>query len=168
MDEIINRVQNSGLVSIDLEEYIDQSERAYFDIKDGLFHGMLLKEKDFREFVKNYDWNSFKGKNVGVYCSADAIIPSWAYMLVVSRLSFEARLIAFGEADEVEKALIDEAIDKVASQNLKDSKVIIKGCGDIQNRDYAYFQISKRLIPLVSSMMYGEPCSTVPVYKKKS
>lgn len=167
MDEIINRVENSGLVSIDLEEYMDKSERAFFDIKDALFHGMLLKEKEFRDFVKSHDWSQYKDKNVGVYCSTDAIIPSWAYMLVVSKLSFQARLIVYGNSDELEKALIDESITRVLDLKLTDAKVIIKGCGEIQNRDYAYFEISKRLIPLVSSMMYGEPCSTVPVYKKK-
>ena len=167
MSEIINRVEKSSLVSIDLEEYLDKSERIVFDIKDGLFQEMILREKDFRIFVKEQNWESFQGKNVAIYCSADAIIPSWAYMLVVGKLSEYAKSIAFGDQDDLEKVLIDQAVEKLLEQDLKDAKVVIKGCGDIKNRDYAYFQLSKRLVPIVASMMYGEPCSTVPVYKKK-
>jgi len=167
MSEIINRVEKSSLVSIDLEEYLDKSERIVFDIKDGLFQEMILREKDFRNFVKEQNWESFQGKNVAVYCSADAIIPSWAYMLVVGKLSEYAKSIAFGDQDDLEKVLIDQAVEKLLEQDLKDAKVVIKGCGEIKNRDYAYFQLSKKLVPVVASMMYGEPCSTVPVYKKK-
>jgi len=167
MSEIVNRVAKSPLTSIDLEDYLDQSERVYFDLKEGLFQGLMLREKDFREFIKNQDWEQFSGKNVGVFCSEDAIIPSWAYMLVVSRLTPYANIIAFGDSGELEKALIDQAIEKLLEENLQDAKIVIKGCGDIENRDYAYFQLAKKLTPLVSSMMYGEPCSTVPVYKRK-
>lgn len=166
MEEIINRVSKSPLISLDFDEYIDQSERAFFDLKEGLFHGMILKEKEFREFLRDYDWLAFKGKNVGVVCSADAIIPSWAYMLVVTRLGAVANLSAFGGEEELEKALINRAIDKILEQDLEGAKVVIKGCGDIKTRDYAYFELTRRLLPMVSSIMYGEPCSTVPVYKK--
>ena len=166
MEEIINRVSKSPLISLDFDEYIGSSDRAFFDLKDGLFHGMILKEKEFREFLKNYDWESLRGKNVGVLCSADAIIPSWAYMLVATKLEPVAELMAFGGEEELEKTLIDRAIDKILAQDLKDSKVVIKGCGNLKSRDYAYFQLTKKLLPLVSSIMYGEPCSTVPVYKR--
>ncbi|MEQ8581628.1 MAG: DUF2480 family protein [Marinoscillum sp.] len=166
MEEIINRVSKSPLISLDFDEYIGSSDRAFFDLKDGLFHGMILKEKEFREFLKNYDWEWLRGKNVGVICSADAIIPSWAYMLVATRLEPVAELMAFGGEEELEKTLIDRAIDKILAQDLKDAKVVIKGCGNLKSRDYAYFQLTKKLLPLVSSIMYGEPCSTVPVYKR--
>lgn len=167
MDEIINRVKKSPLVSIDLEDYLDKSERLSFDLKEGLYQEIMLREKEFRTFVADYPWDQFQSKNVIVLCSVDAIIPSWAYMLVVAKLSPYANVIAFGSENDLEKLLIDQAIEKILEGNLENSKVVIKGCGSIFNRDYAYFQIAKKLIPLVSSMMYGEPCSTVPVYKKK-
>ncbi len=167
MSEIINRVEKSSLVSLDLEEFLDKSERVVFDIKSGLYQEMMLREKEFRAFIKEQSWDEFKGKNVAVICSVDAIVPSWAYMLVVSRLVEHANIIAYGDAGELEKALIDDAVEKILTLDLENAKVVIKGCGNITNREYAYFQLSKKLVPIVGSMMYGEPCSTVPVFKKK-
>lgn len=167
MEEIVNRVASSILISIDLDEYIDHSGRATFDLKEGLYQELILKERDFRDFIKDYDWSRFQGKNVAVYCSVDAIIPSWAFMLVVTKLHPVASLIAFGDEEALERALIDKAIEKILEADLNDAKVVIKGCGSIKSRDYAYFQLTNKLIPRVSSIMYGEPCSTVPVFKKK-
>lgn len=167
MEEIVNRVAKSPLVSVDIDEYIDQSDSAFFDLKEGLYQEMILREKDFREFIKNHDWDQYQHKNVAVYCSADAVIPTWAFMLVVTRLQPVANIIAFGGEEELEKAIIDRAIEKISANNLNDAKVVIKGCGNIKNRDYAYFQLTRKLLPVVSSIMYGEPCSTVPVFKKK-
>lgn len=167
MEEIINRVANSPLVSLDFDEFIDQSERVYFDLKDCLFQGLILKEKDFRDYLKTHNWEQYDGKNVGVYCSEDVIIPTWAYMLVATKLEPYANLIAFGANDGLEKSLIDIAITKMLSKDLKDAKVVIKGCGNLKSRDYAFFELTKRLVGHVSSIMYGEPCSTVPVYKRK-
>lgn len=164
--EIINRVTNSPLQSIDLAEYLDTSETVLFDLSQGLYEGIVLKEKDFRQFVKEFDWTQYKGKNVAVFCSADAIVPSWAYMLVATRLKPIANLIAFGTAEDLEKLRVDEAINRLLTNDLSNAKVVIKGCGNLSNRDYAYFELAKRLTPVVSSLMYGEPCSTVPVYKK--
>lgn len=166
-EEIVNRVAKSPLVSLDMDEYIDQSEKAYFDLKEGLFQEMLLREKDFRSFIKEHDWSQYKDKNVGVCCSTDAIIPSWAYMLVATKLHGIAKTVVFGGEEALERELINQAIETILRKDFRDAKVVIKGCGGIQSRDYAYFQLTNRLLPMVSSIMYGEPCSTVPVYKRK-
>tara|TARA_Y100001972_G_C7573585_1_gene287860 strand:- start:251 stop:763 length:513 start_codon:yes stop_codon:yes gene_type:complete len=163
---IVNRVANSALQSIDLAEYLDNHENSEFDISQGLFQGLVLKEKEFRQFVKEFDWSQYQGKNVAVHCSADAIVPSWAYMLVASRLEPLAHLVVFGDQEDLEKQRVDQAITRLIEQDLTDAKVVIKGCGNLSNRDYAYFELAKRLTPVVSSLMYGEPCSTVPVYKR--
>lgn len=167
MEEIVNRVASSALVSIDFDEYIDQSEQAYFDIKDGLFQGMILREKEFRLFIKEYDWSQYQGKNVGVYCSADAIVPTWAYMLVATKLDGVANRMVFGQEEDLEKELINHAIRQILQIDLQGAKVVIKGCGNLKSRDYAFFELTKNLTPVVSSIMYGEPCSTVPVYKRR-
>lgn len=167
MDEIVNRVANSALVSLDFDEYLDQTEQAFFDIKEGLFQGLILREKDFRQFIKEFDWSQFQGKNVGVFCSADAIVPTWAYMLVATKLNGVANKMVFGQQEELEKELINEAIQQILIKDLVDAKVVIKGCGNLKSRDYAFFELTKKLTPIVSSIMYGEPCSTVPVYKRR-
>lgn len=164
--QIVNRVANSALQSIDLAEYLDNHDSSEFDISQGLFQGLVLREKEFRQFVKDFEWSQYEGKNVIVYCSADAIVPSWAYMLVASKLEPLAHLLVFGTKEDLEKQRVDHAITKLLEQDLADAKVVIKGCGNLSNRDYAYFELSRRLTPVVSSLMYGEPCSTVPVYKR--
>ena len=164
--EITNRVTNSSLLSIDLAEYLDHHDTGEFDISQGLFQGLVLKEKEFRQFVKEYNWSQYEGKNVIVYCSADAIVPSWAYMLVAAKLEPITHTVVFGSQEDLEKQRVDEAITRLMERDLTDAKVVIKGCGNLSNRDYAYFELSKRLTPIVSSLMYGEPCSTVPVYKR--
>ncbi len=167
-ETIINRVSKSPLKTIDLAEYLDHNENVTLDISEGLYQGLVLKEKDFREWVKAYDWTQLEGKNVAINCSADAIVPSWAYMLVATKLDSVAHLIVYGTMEDLEKSRVDLAISKLlADHNFTDAKVVIKGCGEISNRDYAYFEIAKRLTPVVSSLMYGEPCSTVPVFKKR-
>ncbi len=165
MDEIVNRVANSPLVSIDLDQYMDTAERIKLDIKQFLFEGMLLREKEFRASVREHDWGLYQNKNVMVFCSEDTIIPSWAYMIVMSKLS-GANIAVFGLEEDLEKRLIDRAIGSILRQDLQDKKVVIKGCGDLKSRDYAYFELTKALVPVVSSLMYGEPCSTVPVFKR--
>ncbi|XOV92273.1 MAG: DUF2480 family protein [Bacteroidota bacterium] len=165
-ETIVNRVAGSALQTVDLSEYLDKSESVDFDMSQGLFQGLVLKEKEFRQFVKDFDWTQYTNKNVTVHCSADAIIPSWAYMLVASKLENIVHLMTFGTKDDLEKLRVDLAIDKLLLQDLSNAKVVIKGCGNLENRDYAYFELAKRLVPVVSSLMYGEPCSTVPVYKK--
>jgi hypothetical protein len=167
MDEIVNRVSQSPLITIDLEDYLDQSEKVFLDLAPTLFQGQILREKDFRDYIKSIDLELYRGKNIAVFCSADAIIPSWAYMLIASKLSFVTNLLVFGHEEELEKGLVDQAIASLLDADFTGKKVVIKGCGSISNRDYAYFEIAKNLVPYVSSLMYGEPCSVVPVYKRK-
>ena len=164
---IINRVAKSDLVSIDLEEYLPNVEKVKINLADYLHQRMILREKDFRTSMKELDPDRFRGKAVSVYCSEDAIIPSWAYMLLVSTLSSVTHVLVVGDDTDLEKAIIDHAILSIPPSEFEGKKVIIKGCGGIKLRDYAYFQVTKRLLPYVASLMYGEPCSTVPIFKKK-
>lgn len=168
MEEIVNRVAKSPLVSVDLEEYLHKGEYAIFDVKDTLFEGLILREKDFRDFIKENDWSVYQDKNVGLICTADAIVPTWAYMLLVTKVKEFANAVTFGNEDAIEKALIDQAIEKCMSDlDLNEKKVVVKGCGDVKNVEYAYTKITEKLFPIVTSLMYGEPCSTVPIFKRK-
>lgn len=168
MEEIVNRVAKSPLISLDLEEYLHSGERVIFDLKEVLFQGMILREKDFRGFIKTNDWSVYQDKNVGLICSAEAIVPTWAYMLLVTKVKEYANLVTFGDLDAVEKALIDQAVERcILAGDFTDKKVVIKGCGNVKNIEYAYTLITEKLFPKVSSLMYGEPCSTVPIFKRK-
>ena len=167
-EEIENKVAKSSLISIDLDEFIHPGEFVLFDLKDCLHEGLILKEKEFRDFIKSNDWTIYQEKNVGLICSADAIVPTWAYMLLVPSIKEHANLVVFGNKNEIEKALINQAIEKCLNTNpLENSKVVIKGCGNVKNKEYAYSEITNRLLPKVSSLMYGESCSTVPIFKRK-
>jgi hypothetical protein len=163
--QIVNRVANSPLVTIDLEDYVDKGEKVPLDLKPFLFQEMILREKDFRISVKEYDWEQYQNKNVYLFCSVDSIIPAWAYMIVISNLAPFVNEVVVGNRDDLEKALIDQAISKIKDAEVHEKKVVIKGCGGIENRDYAYGQITKKIINRVSTLMYGEPCSTVPIFK---
>ena len=168
MDEVIvNKVSESSLITLDLEEFYPKEETAVFDMKEHLFMGLILKEKDFREAMKNLDLTPYKDKNIALTCSADAIIPVWAYMLVASYLQPIAKEIIFGDADFLHKTLFLKNIDKINTEDYKDQRVVIKGCGELPISETAYVAITNQLRPVVKSIMYGEPCSTVPVYKKK-
>ena len=168
MESIINRVSRSPLYTLDIEELIHQGDIILFDLKPWLFRGMVIKEKEFRESLKNHNWSTYVNKNVGLVCTADAIIPVWAYMLITTQLIKHANLVTYGDEKEVEKKLIDDAIENCKTPiDFKNKKVVIKGCGKIKNKEYAYTQITAKLLPFASSIMYGEACSTVPIYKKK-
>ena len=167
MEEIINKVALSGLVTINLEELIHPGERVVYDIKDNLFMGLILKEKDFREALKAKDWQEYKDQYVTITCSADAIIPMWAYMLVTSYLQPVAKDVYVGTVAEMQKHLFLKNLNAIDVQAFQDQRVVVKGCGDVAIDNYAYGEITKILVPVVKSIMYGEPCSTVPVYKKK-
>jgi hypothetical protein len=166
-DTIINKVAESGLVTLDLETLYPQGEISGIDLKDYLFMGLILKEKDFREALASTDWTKFAGKNIAIYCSADAIIPLWAYMLISSYLQPVAKTVFSGSPEEFKKQAFIQNIRSVDASEYEDKRVVIKGCGDIAIGEYAFVEITNKLLPVVKSLMYGEPCSTVPVYKKR-
>jgi hypothetical protein len=166
-ETIVNKVANSGLITLDLATYYHPGERLVFDIKEQLFQGLILREKDFREFVKAHDWSQYEGKNIAIICSADAIVPTWAYMLLVSKMEPYAHMVVFGNKDLLEDALFREALSRINLESYRDQRVVVKGCGDIPVPVSAYAEVTRMLRPVVKSMMYGEPCSTVPIYKKK-
>ena len=166
-DSIINKVSQSSLSEIDLEHYFPKGEVATFDLKEYLFMGLILKEKDFREALKLVDFSVYKDKLVAVNCSADAIIPVWAYMLVASYLQPIAKDIVFGDEAFLHKTLFLKNINTIHAEEFTDKRVVVKGCGDLPIGEFAYLEITKLLRPVAKSIMYGEPCSTVPIYKKK-
>lgn len=166
-DAIVNKVAESGLVTIDLADYYPREAVKIFDLKDHLFMGMILKEKDFRAALQNTQWANYAGAVVGVTCSADAIIPAWAYMLVASYLQPVAKEVVFGDERTLLNTLYIKRIAGIDAESYSDKRVIIKGCGDVQVPETAYFEITNHLRPYVKSIMYGEACSNVPVYKKK-
>ncbi len=162
--EIVNRVATSSLVTVDLEEYYHPGERVLLDIRDWLFQGLLLKEKEFRAYVREHDWEQYDNKNVAVTCSTDAIVPVWAYMLITSRLQ-NANHVVMGSLEMLEFSLFRQALAGIDLQDMQGAKVVVKGCGNLPVPDSAYMELTRLLTPVVSSLMYGEPCSTVPVYK---
>ncbi len=166
-DPFVNKVAESGLITLDLEDYYPRGETAVFDLKDQLFMGMILKEKDFREALKNLDWEKYRDKNVALTCSVDAIIPVWAWMLAVAYLQPVAREVVMGDTNELHKRLFIKNIDALKMDDYTDKRVVVKGCGETPIPDFIYMEITKRLRPFAKSIMYGEPCSTVPVFKKK-
>jgi hypothetical protein len=167
MEEVfVNKVAESGIITLDLEVFYPKEETAVFDMKDHLFMGLILKEKDFRETMKALNLEPFKEKNVALICSADAVIPVWAYMLVVSYLQPLAKAIIFGDAEFLHKTLFLQNISKINTADYADKRVVIKGCGELPITEAAYVAITALLRPVAKSIMYGEPCSTVPIYKK--
>jgi hypothetical protein len=166
--EIINKVAQSGLVTIDLEDLYVPGERILFDIKEWLYEGLILREKDFREKLKTHDWPQYADKLIAITCSNDAIVPTWAYMLLATYLEPYAKKIIFGDLKKLEEELFNDEISKLNPEDFKDQKVVIKGCSKIEVPVSAYVKFTDMLRPVVKSIMYGEPCSTVPIYKKKS
>ncbi|MDB5247209.1 MAG: hypothetical protein JWQ40_1603 [Segetibacter sp.] len=164
---IINKVAESALTTIDLEEYYPKGETAVFDLKDHLFMGLILKEKDFRAALQAFDWEQFRDKNVAITCSVDAIIPMWAYMLVASNLQPVAREVVFGEEKNILSTLLVRNLAAIKGEVYTDKRVVVKGCGDVTIPETAYVEITNKLRPYVKSIMYGEPCSTVPIFKRK-
>lgn len=164
--EIMNRVVNSGLVSLDLEQYYHPGERIVYDLKDNLFQGLILKEKDFRTFLRENDWRIYQGKNVALTCTADAIVPTWAYMLLAVHLEPYANLVVFGDLQALEDRLFQDVLGKIDLDAYRGAKVVVKGCSRLPVPTGAYVEITRLLRPVASSIMYGEPCSTVPLYKQ--
>ena len=166
-ENFVNKVAASGLITLNLEDYYHPGERVVYDIKENLFHGLMLREKDFREFIKTHDWTAYSGKNVAVICSADAIVPTWAYMLLANRMKPYANEVVFGDLNTLESVLFTKALAKIDLSAFEEARVVIKGCADIDVTVAAYVEITNLLTPVVKSIMYGEPCSTVPIYKRK-
>lgn len=165
-DQIINKVAGSSLITFDLELYYKPGERILFDIKEHLFQELVLREKDFRDFIKGHDWEQYRNKFVAIHCSVDAIVPTWAYMLLAIALQPYASLVVFGSLDELEAAIIKESLSAVDWSAFKDAKVVIKGCSKVSVPVASYVEVTNKLKPYVSSIMFGEPCSTVPLFKK--
>ena len=166
-EELINKVATSALSQVDLEEFYPKEEILLFDLKPLLFMELILKEKDFREALQKFDWPAYQNKIVAVTCSADAIIPVWAYMLIASYLVPVASQVIFGDEKAALKQVFIQNINAMDADQFAEKRVVVKGCGDIQIEEYAYLEITKKLRPVVKSIMYGEPCSTVPIFKKK-
>lgn len=166
MEAIRNKVQESGLITMDLADFKPKTPMVGIDIAEQLWQGLILKEKDFRAWIKEHDWQQYAGRAVYIYCSADAIVPTWAYMLIASKLTGIVELQLVGNREDLQKKLIELAIEKLDTTDLVDGRVIIKGCSDIARPDFAMCCLLQKIQPLTKSIMYGEPCSTVPVYKR--
>ena len=162
----VNKVADSGIITVNLEDFLPSLPTAVFDMKEYLFMGLILKEKDFREALKNLDVQIYANKHVAITCSADAVIPVWAYMLVASALQPVASYLFFGTADAMEQQLLLKNIEAIKTDSYIDARVVIKGCGEKYISEAAYVAVTQKLKPVVKSIMYGEPCSTVPVYKR--
>lgn len=167
-EAFINKVAESGIVSFDLEEYYPKGEIVIFDLKGYLFMELILKEKEFRASLLTTDWEIYRGKLVAITCTADAIIPMWAYMLVASNLQPIAAEVVFGDEKKLVSTLLLKNLQTVKGEDYADKRVVVKGCGEADIPETAYVEITNKLRPFVKSIMYGEPCSTVPIYKKKN
>lgn len=164
--EIINRVAGSGLVSLDLETYYHPGERVVYDLKDNLFMGLILKEKDFRAFLKEHNWSQYTGKNVAITCTEDAIVPTWAYMLLTLYLQPYAHTVVYGTLADLDEKLYFDAIAAINPEDYRDARVVVKGCSKVPVPVAAYVELTRLLKPVVQSLLFGEPCSTVPLYKR--
>ena len=166
-EEIVNRVANSKLATFDLEEYYPEGNRILLDIKEWLFEGMVLREKDFRTSVSEHDWAQYQDAYVALYCSTDAIIPGWAYMLIATRLQPFAKRVINGDLELLETSIYQELIEDLDLSQFENKPVVIKGCSNKPVPLNAYLLITERLRPIAKSIMYGEACSSVPLYKRK-
>lgn len=165
--EIVNRVATSSLITLDLEELYVPGERVLLDIREQLYQGLILREKDFREYIRTTDWSVYTDKLVAITCTADAIVPTWAYMLLTVALEPFARKIVFGSREQLEEQLFREKLMVMDWTKFKDAKVVVKGCSKVEVPVSIYVEATRSLRPYATSIMFGEPCSTVPLYKKK-
>lgn len=166
VSEIVNKVAGSSLITLNLEEYFPK-EMLTFDLKQFLFMELILKEKDYRAALKTFDFAPYQNKTVALYCSTDAIIPHWAYMLAATHLAPVTAKVYFGSPETIKKELLLLNIRAIDAEDFKDKRMVIKGCGEEDMDTAAYVEITKKLLPVAKSIMYGEPCSTVPIYKQK-
>jgi len=166
-NEIINRVATSQLITIDLEDFYPKGERVVLDIKNWLYHELILKETDFREYLKNHDWSQYQNKYVALTCSSDAIIPSWAFMLISTYISPFSKKVVVGNFTTLETSIFQDIINSIPVDDYLEKPVIIKGCSNKPIPETAYLQLIEKLQPIVKSIMFGEACSTVPLFKKQ-
>lgn len=166
-DEIINKVAQSNLITIDLEEHYPRGKRILLDVAQWLYEGLILKEKDFRENLKNYNWSQYQDSYVALNCSTDAIIPSWAYLLITTYLSPFTAKVVVGNLELLETSIFQDIINNLEVSEFRDKPVIIKGCANKPIPPTASIQLIEKLQPVVKSLMFGEACSTVPLFKKK-
>jgi hypothetical protein len=165
-NEIVNRVASSSIKLFDLEEYYVTGERVLLDVRDQLYQGLILKEKEFREFIRSNDWSQYANKFVAVTCSEDAVVPTWAYMLLTSALQPHARTIVFGGLQDLEEKIFFDVLSQIDWKQFQDAKVVIKGCSKVAVPVAAYVEATRLMRPYAASIMFGEPCSTVPVFKR--
>ena len=166
-DEIINKVANSGLITLDLEEYYPKGERYFFDMKEHFFEGLLIREKEFRNFVKSHNWMTYQNKFVAIGCTSDAIVPVWAYMLLSNALTPYASKIVYGNLKQLESILFEKVLEDIKLETFEDKRIIIKGCSNKPIPEHAYVRLTQKLSLVAKSIMFGEACSSVPIYKKK-
>lgn len=165
---IVNKVALSGLITFDLATLKAEGESVLLDMKDYLFQGLILREKDFRAFIKEHDWTQYQDKNIGITCSTDAIIPTWAYMLLANKLEPYANDVVYGDLQTLETVLYRDAIAALDMEQFRDQRVMIKGCGDVHIPESAFIYFTTLLTKVAKSIMYGEACSSVPVFKRKA
>lgn len=165
--EIINKVEKSGLVNFDISDLRPKGKRIGIDLKNFLYEGLILREKDFREQVANLDLENYREAFIYLYCSTDAIVPLWAYFLITSKLEGVVKKVVFGDKESLEILLMSEAIQKYDFSDLEGKRVLVKGCSEVEIPTNAYVELVQKLQPLVKSLMFGEACSSVPIYKKK-
>lgn len=168
MSEVVNRLANSPLVTFKLEDHYPKGERLVLDIKDQLFHGMILRERDFRAWVKEHDWSQYQDKHVAITCSVDTIIQTWAWMILEVKLQPHAKTVVFGTKEDLETALWNQVLNDIDWEELRDRPVVLKGCTEIEIPTCIYVEATRRLMPVVKKLSFGEPCSTVPVYKRST
>ena len=165
-EEIVNRVKKSRTKLLDLEDHYRDLQLAELDIEPFLYEGLILREKEFRKSVDEFDWNKFKGKLVRVFCSVDAIVPTWAYMLIASKLAPVTRGVGFGSDREFKLTIFEEIISSIDFSEYDNERVIIKGCSEVEVPENVYLRLTAKLQAYAKVIMFGEPCSTVPVYRK--
>ncbi|MCO6501295.1 MAG: DUF2480 family protein [Vicingus serpentipes] len=168
MDEIVNRVENSNLIQVSLDDYYPEGERVLYDIKENLHEGLVLVEKEFRAFILQNDWSKYQGKYVGIICSSDAIVPLWAFMLLASKIEPFAKKVIMGNKEQLEKEIFDSIISTLDFTRFQDKNVIVKGCGKYPIPEAAFVDFTVKLQGYAKNILFGEACSSVPLFKRKN
>jgi hypothetical protein len=167
VSEIVNKVAQSGIITLDLEDLVPERIESHIDIFNQLFQGLILREKDFRAWVKEHDWSLYTDHNVALFCSSDAVIPTWAYMLVSSALEPYTKQVYFTNPENLSTLVAERALAAINEEDYTDKRVVIKGCGKRAISNHAYVLLTNKLVRTAKTVMFGEPCSTVPVYKQR-